>query len=49
MLYNEYILMNKLINDHYAQIAIENGNTMEIMITEKDGKNYPLYIEYRPE
>ena len=49
VLYNEYIRMNKLINEHYAQIAFENGNTMEISVTEKDGKTYPLYLEYRPE
>jgi hypothetical protein len=49
ILYNEYIRMNSLINDHYAQIANENGNTMEIFVTEKNGKQYPTYIEYRPE
>lgn len=49
VLHNEYIRMNNLINEHYAQIAKKHNNIMEILITEKDGKQYPLYIEYRPE
>lgn len=38
-----------MINEHYAKIANEHNNIMEIMVTEKEGKSYPLYIEYRPE
>ena len=41
--------MNNLINEQYARIAKEHENIMEILITEKDGKQYPLYVEYRPE
>lgn len=49
VLHNEYIRMNNLINDHYAKLASKHDNTMEILVTEKDGKQYPLYVEYRPE
>lgn len=49
VLHNEYIRMNNLINDHYAELASKHDNTMEILVTEKDGKQYPLYVEYRPE
>lgn len=49
ILHNEYVQMNNLINEHYAKIAKEHDNTMEVLITEKDGKQYPLYVEYRPE
>ena len=41
--------MNNLINDHYAELASKHDNTMEILVTEKDGKQYPLNVEYRPE
>lgn len=49
ILHNEYLRMNSMINEHYAKIANEHNNIMEIMVTEKEGKSYPLYIEYRPE
>ncbi|MDP2301787.1 MAG: hypothetical protein Q8N03_05110 [Ignavibacteria bacterium] len=49
VLHNEYIRMNNLINDHYAELASKHDNTMEILVTEKDGKQYPLFVEYRPE
>ena len=49
VLHNEYVRMNNLINDHFAQIAKEHGNTMEILVTEKSAKQYPTFIEYRPE
>jgi len=49
VLHNEYIRMNNLINDHYAELASKHDNTMEILVTEKDGKQYPLNVEYRPE
>jgi len=49
VLHNEYIRMNNLINDYYVDIASKHYNTMEILVTEKNGKQYPLYTEYRPE
>lgn len=49
VLYNEYIRMNNAINEHYAKIALAHNNELEIRITEKDGKQYPLYIVYRQE
>lgn len=49
VLHNQYIRMNNMINDFYADLALKNGNEMEIRITEKDGKQYFLYVEYRPE
>ncbi len=48
VLHNEYIRMNKFINDHYAELASKQDNKMEILVTEKEGKQYPLYIEFRP-
>lgn len=48
VLHNEYIRMNNLINEHYAKIASKQNNTIEILVTEKDGKQYPFYLEYRP-
>lgn len=47
--HNEYLRMNNLINELYAKLALENGNTMEILITEADGTQYPAYVEYRPQ
>ncbi len=48
-LFDEYIRMNNLINDHYAKIASEHNNIIEILITEKDGKQYPLNVRHDPE
>jgi hypothetical protein len=49
VLHNQYIRMNNEINNFYAGIAKKNGNEMEIRITEKNGKHYPVILEYRPE
>ncbi len=49
VLHNEYSRMNTLIHDHYAEIASKRGNVIEVLVTEKDGKDYPVYIEYRPQ
>lgn len=49
VLYNEYIRINNVINERYAEIAMRNNNTMEILVTEKDGKQYPMYVEYIPQ
>lgn len=49
VLHNQYIRMNNKINDFYADLALKNGNKMEIRVTEKDGKQYYLLVEYRPE
>jgi hypothetical protein len=49
ILHNEYLRMNNVINQHYARIAADYDNTMEILITDKSGKQYPAYVEYRLE
>lgn len=49
VLYNEYIHMNNLINEHYAEMANKNNNELEIQVTETSGKKYTLPIIYRPE
>jgi len=48
VLHNEYIRMNNLINDLYASLANEHDNAVEILVTEKESKQYPLYVENRP-
>lgn len=48
-IHNQYIRMNNRINDFYGELALKNGNEMEIRITEKEGKQYPLIVEYQPE
>lgn len=45
--HNHYIRLNNVINDFYASLIDKYGNLVEIMVTEKNGKQYPLYIEYR--
>ncbi|HRG69877.1 MAG TPA: hypothetical protein PLS73_13595 [Saprospiraceae bacterium] len=49
ILYNEFIHIGQLINQHYAKIVTVSNNVMEIQITEKSNKQYPLYVEYRKE
>jgi len=49
VLYNEYIRMKNIIHKKYADIAIENGNTINIQITEKKGTWYTLPLKYRKE
>lgn len=48
VLHNQYIRMNNEINNFYAGIAKKNGNEMEIRVTEMNGKQYPVILEYRP-
>ncbi len=48
-LQNEYIRINNLINEAYGKMAIENDNIIPIQINEKDGRQYELPLEYRPE
>ena len=47
VLHNELIGICERINDHYSKIAKEHNNQIEILVTEKDGQQYPLLIEYR--
>jgi len=47
VLHNEYISMNNAINVHYGKIAMENGMVVPVLITEKDGKQYEMLLEYR--
>ena len=48
-LHNQYIKLNNRINDFYGEIALKNNNIVPILITEKDGKQYELPLEYRKE
>jgi hypothetical protein len=49
IIYNEYIRLNNRINETYIKLAGQNNNEVEIRVTEKDGKQYPHYVMYRPE
>lgn len=49
VLHNEMIRMSNLINEAYGKLSEKNGNLMEILITEKSGKQYPKLLEYRPD
>jgi len=46
--HNELIRMNNIINDYYRKMAMKHDNIFPIMVTEKDGKQYELPLEYRP-
>lgn len=46
-IYNQYIKLHNTINNYYSKLALENGNEIEILTSEKDGKQYTLKIEYR--
>ena len=48
-LHNQYIRMNNRINEFYAHLAMKHNNTMEIQVTEKIDKSYPINITFRPE
>lgn len=48
ILYNEYIGLNNLICEKYAEFAKKNGMEVEVLVNEKDGSQYPLHLEYRP-
>lgn len=45
-LYNQYIRLNNLIQNHYKEIAERNNNKVEILVTEENGKVYPTYLSY---
>ena len=47
LLHNEYISINNQINDFYGDIAMKNKGILEILITEKNGKQYELPLEFR--
>ena len=46
-LYNLYIGLSNLINKFYVNLISKHGNLVEIQVTENDGKQYALYVEYR--
>lgn len=48
-LHNQYLKLNNRINDFYGEIALKNNNIVPILITEKNGKQYELPLEYREE
>jgi len=48
VLHNEYVRMGTVINDHYVKVANQNGNVMEILVTENGGKQYPMFLECGP-
>lgn len=48
-LHNQYIELNNLINQHYASLVMDNGIETQILVTEKEGKQYQLPLEFRPE
>ncbi len=47
VLRNEYIGLNNKINTFYGKIAMKNEMVTPILITEKDGNQYELLLEYR--
>lgn len=47
ILHNEYIRMKHTINTFYAELAMLDGNSMEIAITRPDGKQTYTDVEYR--
>jgi hypothetical protein len=49
ILHNEYSRLKVKINDHYAKLALKNNNLVKILVTEKDGYQYPLLLKYRQE
>jgi hypothetical protein len=48
ILHNEYYRINRRINEHYGEIAKRHNNVVQILVTEKDGKQYELPLEFRP-
>jgi len=46
VLYNEYIRLKGRVNDFYAAIASKYNNRMEILITDSEGKQKPILVEY---
>ena len=49
ILHNQYLKLNNRINDFYGEIALKNNNIVPILVTEKNGKQYELPLEYRKE
>ncbi|MDQ2720167.1 MAG: hypothetical protein M3Z26_10480 [Bacteroidota bacterium] len=45
-LYDQYIRLDNLIQNYYKQIAENNNNKVEILVTEENGKAYPTYLSY---
>jgi len=48
-LQNQYTRMKNIINHSYGELVSKSENEMEIRISEKDGKQYPAIVYYRPE
>lgn len=49
ILHNQYLKLNNRINDFYGEIALKSNNIVPILVTEKNGKQYELPLEYRKE
>jgi hypothetical protein len=48
-LHNQYIRLDNKINEHYREEALRNKNELQIRVTDKVGKQYPLTVIYRSE
>lgn len=48
LMYNEYLWLGKMISDIYAE-KFKNGERIEVLITEKSGKQYTYELNYRAE
>lgn len=46
-LHNHYIRLNNMANEHYANLALKHNNEVQILITEKGGKQYSSILLYR--
>lgn len=49
ILYSEYIGMLDEIDKYYINIASKHANVLPVLVTEKDGGQYELSLEYRPQ
>ncbi len=47
--HNSYIWLKNKVNRFYAEHALANGNMIEVIVREKEGKEYPICLSYRPE
>jgi hypothetical protein len=46
-IHNQLIWLGQSVNEHYAKIALKNGNKVLVHITEKDGYTYDRNLFYR--
>jgi hypothetical protein len=49
VIHNLYIALNNRINDSYGELALKNGNALQIRVTPKEDKPYYSMVEFRPE